>query len=335
MIASNSSPPSRDIIDRYATAVYPSMAMLAGMQLDVFTPLKDKPMGVEALAEILRVKPERLAPLLYALVDAELLSVDDSLFANTPVANHYLVGGRASYVGRVHEIYADLWAAGLKIGESIRTGTPQAEHDFTTMSNTELKTFYAGLNTGAVAAGCMLAETYEFSKHRHLLDVGGGSGGLAIAACRVCPDLKATVVDLERITPITRQYIAEAGLSGRIHVITADVLAGPPSGRFDVAVIRAFIQVLSPVQARRAIINVGHALEPGGQIIIVGRMLDDSRLSPKETVSFNLVFLSLYEGGQAFTESQYREWLAQGGFVDVVRHVRADEISIVTARRST
>jgi hypothetical protein len=61
-------------IFRHAFGVYPSLAMLAGMQLDVFTPLKDGPMTEEALA--LNVQPRKLRPLLYALINAELLSLD-------------------------------------------------------------------------------------------------------------------------------------------------------------------------------------------------------------------------------------------------------------------
>ncbi len=50
--------------------------MLAGMQLDVFTPLKDGPLTAEQLAAALNVKAEKLSPLLYALVAAELLTVE-------------------------------------------------------------------------------------------------------------------------------------------------------------------------------------------------------------------------------------------------------------------
>ena len=49
-------------------AVYPSFAMLAGMQLDLFTPLKDGPMHAEQIAEALGVGPTRFKPLLYTLV---------------------------------------------------------------------------------------------------------------------------------------------------------------------------------------------------------------------------------------------------------------------------
>ena len=46
-MATDSSPPQPTTIQKLATAVYPSFAMLAGMQLDVFTPLKDGAMTAD------------------------------------------------------------------------------------------------------------------------------------------------------------------------------------------------------------------------------------------------------------------------------------------------
>lgn len=91
-------------IVRHAYGVYPSMAMLAGMQLDVFTPLKDGPMSGARLAEALDVSQEKLRPLLYALVNAELLRIEDDQFANTPEGDLYLVRGRSTYLGGVHGV---------------------------------------------------------------------------------------------------------------------------------------------------------------------------------------------------------------------------------------
>ena len=59
-----SSAPRPETIEKLASAVYPSFAMLAGMQLDLFTPLKDGPMNAEQVAEALGVDPAKLAPLL-------------------------------------------------------------------------------------------------------------------------------------------------------------------------------------------------------------------------------------------------------------------------------
>ena len=84
------SPPFRpETIEKLASAVYPAFAMVAGMQLDVFTPLKDGPMSVEHLAEALAVQPHKLRPLLYALVAAGLLTVQDERSpSRTPVPRY-------------------------------------------------------------------------------------------------------------------------------------------------------------------------------------------------------------------------------------------------------
>jgi len=78
---------------RILQSVYPPFAMIAGMQLDLFTPLKDNPMTAEQIASALGVRPAKLKPLLYALVVAGLLNVEGELFVNTDTANRFLVRG--------------------------------------------------------------------------------------------------------------------------------------------------------------------------------------------------------------------------------------------------
>jgi len=323
-------------ISRHAYGVYPSMAMLAGMKLDVFTPLKDGPMTATALGDRLDVKPDKLRPLLYALVQAELLSVAGDRFANTPEADIYLVRGRPAYLGSAHELYCDLWSAALTAGQSIGSGVPQVKHDFATMPDEELAAFFRGLHPGALATGRQLAASYGFGRFRNLLDVGGGSGGVAIAACESCPDLKATVIELPKVAPIARSMVHEAKLANRVQVLAADILERAPEGRFDAAVLRNLIQVLGPDAARRALQNVGAAIERGGALFVVGHVLEDTRLAPAAAVGLNLAFLSIYDEGQAHTEREHRTWLADAGFSDVdVRYGAAPGGASIVAARKT
>ena len=71
-----------DTIIRHQIAIYPAMAMLAGMQLDVFTPLKDGPLTGAEVATAIGVNPTKLVPLLYALV--HLAGIDDSVRLGGP-----------------------------------------------------------------------------------------------------------------------------------------------------------------------------------------------------------------------------------------------------------
>jgi cyclopropane fatty-acyl-phospholipid synthase-like methyltransferase len=126
------------------------------------------------------------------------------------------------------------------------------------------------------------------------------------------------VVDLPAVVPIAQRLVAEAGAAERVEVQAADFLAGPPGGGpYDVAVARAIVQVLGPAEAARALANVGRALRSGGELYIVGNVLEDSRLAPRSAVLFNLVLLNFYDRGEAYTLAEHREWLRAAGFEDV------------------
>ena len=327
------SPPEPKIIQKLVD-VYPSFALLAGMQLDLFTPLKAGPMCAEQIADAIGVEVTKLKPLLYALVAAELLTVKGDRFANTAEANHFLVRGSPAYMGGVHPLYADLWDAALQTAESIRTGQPQAKHDYTQMPREALETFYQGLHPGALTTGRTLVKDYGLSSCQRLLDVGGGSGGVAIAVVKACPHIQATVVDVSNVTPITQRFVAEAGVSDRVKVVTGNIVEAPLDGSFDAVVLKSFIQVLSPSDAQRALENINATMAPGGVIYILGiGILDNSRISPQGAAITNTIFINIYDEGQAYTEAEYQDWITAAGFVDFKRDTLPDGLGIITAQK--
>lgn len=331
----NNSKRSPTTIMRNAYAVYPSFAMLAGMQLDVFTPLKDQPMNAESLAKLLKVKESKLSPLLYALVIAGLLTVKEGVFSNTQESDTFLVRGRPDYMGGLNGFYSSLWHAALKTADSIRTGKPQAEHDWSALPDDELIKYFRGQYPGSLRAGRQLARRIEFVTAKHLLDAGGGTGGLSIGICEKFPEIKATVADLPRVAAISDQFISEAGLSDRIRAMGVDIINTPPEGSYDVAVLRAFIQVMTPENAKKVLKNISQVVVPGGYLYIVGCILDNTRLSPIASIAFSLVFLNVYEDGGAYTEKQHYDWLIEAGFTDVsIEHnVTSDGLGVVSARK--
>ena len=301
--------PRPDTINALRFGAYASFAMLAGMQLELFTPLQHGPMTAEQIAEAIGITSARLPLLLYALVAAGLLTEQDGHFANSPEAQHFLVNGAPSYIGGAHRVLSGQWDRMLKTAESLRTGIPQAYIDFSQSSLDAIEAFMRRNNVRAGASAAALAEQYDFSSTRTLVDVGGGGGGLAITLAKACPQLRVTIIDLPNVIPITKKIVEEEGATDRVAILPADVAHGPLPGRYDVAVLQAFLQVLAADEARQVIQHVGAALNPGGAIYILGWILDDSHISPPRSVGANLDFISLYYTGEAYTERQHREWL--------------------------
>jgi SAM-dependent methyltransferase len=327
--------PQPDTVDKLRFAADAALAMLAGMQLDVFTPLQAGPKTAEEIAHAIGVGPARLRLLLYSLVAAELLTEQNGRFSNAPEANQFMVKGSPTYIGYRQPTFSAQMLDKLKTAESIRTGVPQAKHDFYNSPQDEVEAFLRRINVRAVQSARALLERYDFTTTQTLVDVGCGCAGIALTMTKACPHMRATAIDLPLVTPIARKVIEEEGMTDTVEVITADVLSGPLPGLYDVVILRNLLQVLSLSDARLAVNNIGAAIKPGGTIYIVGQILDDCRTSPLEAVGFNLSFINHYDAGESYTEREHRGWLSDAGFVDIERanFLLPDGEGVMTARK--
>ncbi len=303
-----------EIINQHCSSYLLASAMLTGIKLDIFTHLSNGPKSTTELSSILNVNEKRLSPLLYMLVNTDLLTIHSNKFANSHEADQFLVKGRPDFKGQFISFMMDTVQ---KTEESIRTNIPQAKVDFGSFPQEVLLEIYKNFHPRTLKAGAELAQKLNIAQYSHLLDVAGGSGGLAIGACETCPDLNATVVELPNIAPITKKFISNAEMSDRIHVVANDIVDQPPEGKYDIAIIRNFIQTISMDQAIDSLKNIYTSLVPGGIIQILGKVLSDTRLAPEQSVNFNLVFLNIYDNGIAYSESEYTDWLLDVGFVDI------------------
>jgi cyclopropane fatty-acyl-phospholipid synthase-like methyltransferase len=220
----------------------------------------------------------------------------------------------------------------LRAVDSIRAGRPLAEHDYGAMDRDALVAFFRGQHPDALLAGRKLADAFDLSDCRQLADIGGGSGGMAIAICERFPDLRGTVLDLPNVVPVADDYLSRSSCGNRIGTVACDLLRGPLKGSYDVAVMRAFLQVLGPSQCRDVLANVREGLAPGARLFIVGQIVDNDRAHPQTVAMFNLVFLSFYRDGRAHTEAEHREWLDAAGFTGVERRALPNGLNLMQAR---
>lgn len=294
--------------------------MLAGIRLEVFTHLAEGPRTPADLAGRLGVAEDRLARLLYALAVSGLLEVQEGHFVNAPEAAAFLVKGRPGYLGN-HEMVRKIWDADLRTAESIRSGRPAALHDFAEASDEEMAVMVRGMHPDTVAVGRALARRFDFSGCRSVVDVGGGSGGLAAALCEANPTLHGTLFDLPRTCALAAPILRDCPGGDRVAIETGDILTAPPRDRHDAAVMKSLVQVFGPADAARAIANAAAAVRPGGAVyVVVGiGILDDDRLGPSNTVFRNVTLMNLYPASAAYTEGEHVAWLSAAGCGEVER----------------
>lgn len=328
----NDQNPQPDIFYKIRNSARVTAALYAGMQLELFTPLKDGPLTTEQLATKLGVYAHKLGPLLYSLVANGLLIEDDGKFTNTPETAAFLVKGNDKYIGDSHKIWLNNLLAALETAETIKTGIPQAKYDWRNMDKEKLRELMEGMAASDLTFAHWLSKTFDFSNCRNLLDAACGSGTFAISMTQIHPQLSATVVDLPEVTPITIETVEKAGASDRVQVVSADLTCDPIPGKYDSAILNSITQTISQEEARSVINNVGKVVNPGGWLYIFGSgMLEDSRLSPQAAVDINLVLINVYDYGQSITESEYREWLEEAGFENLTFNY--DDLAITAQKK--
>lgn len=328
--------PKPETILRHSESLYTSIAFYIGTKLDIFTVLDRKPMTVEEAASAMNMKSSFMERLLYALAASDMLLVHKGVFSNTEEAGLYLVKGKPDYLGD-HVLvnpFLKHWMvhAGTIMEDTLRKGEAIEKFDYSGMAYEDLLLSFRGTMPVAVKAGEELARRFDFSSYATLADVGGASGGLVASLVKANPHLQAAVTDLPSVTPVARTLLAEQGVSG-IDVIDWDVLTGPCSRTFDVVVLRALLQVLSPEQAAQAVVNIGKSVNPGGAVYILGHVIDDSKIAPVEEVIWFLFNLNWEDHAGFYTESDYRKMLVDADFRDVQRDRLPNGDHVIFARK--
>jgi len=159
-----------------------------------------------------------------------------------------------------------------------------------------------------------LHQALDLSKSKHLVDFGGALGTYSIELCLRLGHLRATVIDIEAVTPLTVQEIERHDLSDRIGVVAGDYYDAPLPDDMDVALFANVLHMEQPDGAARLIERAAAALRPGGQLVVVDFTLAETRTEPR-LGAFFAINMRLF--GDTYTAGDFRDWMTAAGLTDV------------------
>lgn len=324
---SNQSDPAPDpgsILD-YIEAFRRSKAMFTAVRLGVFDHLQANPQSAHELATELSVNARALSRLLAACVALGLLRRDGDIFRNTPSAARYLVTTSphtfAGYIKYSDESLFRLWS---HLDDAVREGSNRWEQtfgsrdalfDYYYRDPQATANFVRAMNGFGLLVSDRIAKAFDLSPFRHMVDLGGATGHLAIAACRAYPDLRATVVDLPRVEPFAREHIAQSAVSDRVHFLTADFFAEPlPQG--DLYALGRILHDWDDTKIHALLMKIAAALPSRGGILIAEALVDDDGCGPVYALMQDLNML-VCTNGRERTLAEYRGLLERAGFANV------------------
>lgn len=119
---------------------------------------------------------------------------------------------------------------------TVRTGEPAWETVFGApfwpylAAHPEMSASFDDVMSSSAALVRDAAGGYDWSRARHVTDVGGGSGALLAEVLDAHPGLRATLVDLPETAARGREFLAARGLADRCEVVGQSFFAPLPAG---------------------------------------------------------------------------------------------------------
>ena len=109
---------------------------------------------------------------------------------------------------------------------------------------------------------------YDFSRVRHIVDVGGGDGGLLLAILEANPHVRGTVFDRPQVVEAARQAIESRGYRERCQAVGGDFFqAVPPDG--DLYVLKFILVDWKDPEALQILQNCRAAITGDGKLLVI------------------------------------------------------------------
>jgi len=251
-----------------------------------------------------------------ALAGMGFLKKKKDLYSNSPLADKFLVPGKAEYLGN-NLCYQDiLWEAWADLGKVLRSGrTTFPLRSLLSGRKDFLDGYIKGMANIAGKPAAEIAGKLDLSGAENMLDVGGGPGTYTAAFLNREKQLKGTILDLPETLKVTRGLFAGHSLSSRITFQEGDYHVAPfGREKFDIVLLSHVTHDEGPAENLNLIRKAFSALRSGGQVVIHDFMLDPNMTSPEFSVLFSVHMLVYTNKGRVYSSREYKSWLKEAGF---------------------
>lgn len=190
-------------------------------------------------------------------------------------------------------------------------GEPVFKWFFRPENREEAEIFHKGMVSFSSTCAPAFLQSYDFTQFQHMIDLGGGLGGIVRAILKVCPKLKGTVADLPQVVEQTNHAIAADGLSSRCATVACDFFEAVPSGA-DGYFMKHILHDWNDQDATRILKNIRAVIPSKGKLIL-GEAVVPADGTPHPAKLIDIEMMTFLQG-QERTEPEWRALLSGAGF---------------------
>jgi hypothetical protein len=313
--------PTPDALLALGLGFWASKALLAAVELDLFSVLAERPHTTPELTDRLGLQRRGARDWLDALVSLQVLERSDDTYANSAGADAFLDRKKPSYVGGLLEMANQrLYPFWGSLTEALRTGRPQNEakigEDFFAalyQDPLRLEQFLHAMTGISMGSAKAIAEHFPWEEHTTVIDIGTAEGCLPVELAARHPHLAGGGFDLPAVAPIFEKYVAGKGLADRLAFYPGDFFADPLPPA-DVLVMGHILHDWGQYEKQLLIRKAYDALPAGGALIIYESIIDDDRRTNTFGLLMSLNMLIETAEGFDYTGAECQDWLTDAGF---------------------
>lgn len=322
----NETMPSPEPVMQMMQGAQASGLMFASIKLDVYSKIAEGATSADEIAARIGCPVRSTRILVNALAALGLLTKQGAKYALTPVTETFLVTGKPTFIGSMAELFGSptFWEGSERFAEAVKNdGTVLGMH-----AETPKAPFWEMFAkcTGPMAfpAAAVLdghLSSWIASKPKvRVLDIAAGSGIYGFTLAKH-PNVELTSLDWPNVLVETRAWAERLGVDkARTRYIEGNLFEVDFKGPYDLILLSHVYHHFDRPTCLGLTTKVAAALAPGGRVAVQDFVIDEN--NPMPTL-FSASMLMWTRNGEAFAESDYRQWFVESGLTPAGLHASA------------
>ena len=325
----NEAPDPQPIFET-ATGFMRAKHLFAASELGIFEALANGSKSLVDLARELKLPPRTTRIIVDAVTAMGFLERQGDLYGNSEVAQAYLSGRGRNDLRPFMRFFNRLsYRRWVTLEDSVRLGRgASGEFKFTP---DEQKIFSEGVAAITAGQAAALPQVYDFSPHRRLLDLGGGTGSFLLAIAQHYPHLQSTLFEFPAAASVAREKLRGTQLANRVTILEGNFLADSLPANHDVFLVANVVHVLLPEQNLDFLRRAREVASPKARILLLDFWTNATHTDPLFAALMAGEFLVIAGNGDVYSVEEGRSWLEQTGWHFVEHRPLIGSSSLVVA----
>ena len=323
-----------DLIFQVANGFMAAKHLFVANEVGLFVALAASPATLDDLAQRTSIPRRTLRILADAMVALGFLERQGDQYQNTPVSSAFLSGRTPTDLRPALRYWNQLnYPRWTELEEVVRT--EQAVFGEFAFTAEEQQLYTEGVEAITAGTARALATTYEFARHRKVLDLGGGIGSFLLAVLRQHTNVEATLFDVPAVAALARQRLAGSPVATRLRIIEGDFFTDPLPEDHDVMLIANVFHNFLP-ERNRVLLERACACAPAGaRLLLVDFWTDPTHTRPLMAALMAGAFLLVTGEGDVYSAEEVRDWLQATGWRTIEHKPLAGPASLIVAEKAT